>query len=164
MDYELVPEPEVRPITTDDIERATETRWAMAAIPCLRGGYVPFDLTSGLEAHGWGDDDCGFLETLYAEVPDTPDVAVCRASLESAIDDRRALIERNLDRVKFPHGRIGDMLRDAVPRGSRTTSAAWHPASQAGSSAATATSLTAVRLVARDSDDLCGSTILWQGD
>ena len=41
-----------------EIERAVETLRAMAAIPCLRGGYVSFDCGDDLRAVGWSEEEC----------------------------------------------------------------------------------------------------------
>ena len=41
----------------EDIERAAEILAAMAEVPCLRGGYAPFDYTDDPAPCGWGEDD-----------------------------------------------------------------------------------------------------------
>jgi hypothetical protein len=85
----------------EDIERAAETLAAMAEIPCLRGGYAPFDYTDDLAPCGWGEDDCGTMEYIYAEVPSSPSsrapsLTKCRSIIHAAIDERHAEFERAL--------------------------------------------------------------------
>jgi hypothetical protein len=80
----------------EDIELAAETLAAMAEIPCLRGGYVPFDYTDDLAPCGWGEDDCGTMEYIYAEVPSSPSLTKCRSIIHAAIDERRVECERAL--------------------------------------------------------------------
>ena len=83
---------------SQDIERAAATLNAMAAIPCLRGGYVPFDFTKGLEPGGWSDDDVRERNhEVRPQVPDTVDLAECRSRVQTAIDEVSAELEQALE-------------------------------------------------------------------
>jgi hypothetical protein len=83
---------------SQDIERAAATLNAMAAIPCLRGGYVPFDFTNGLEPGGWSDDDVRERnDEVRPQVPDKVDLAECRSRVQAAIDDVSAELEQALE-------------------------------------------------------------------
>jgi len=84
-----------------DIERAVETLRAMAAIPCLRGGYVSFDAGDSLRAVGWSDEDgeCyGNDSIVCVEVPVSAEIPECREAFKGAIAEARALAIGALDR------------------------------------------------------------------
>lgn len=87
---------------SEDLERAAETLCAMAAIPCLRGGYVPFSYAEGLTPNGWGQDDCGDLGDVYVLVPRTVSIAECRANLVAAVEGARSQLAREIAEKAAP--------------------------------------------------------------
>jgi hypothetical protein len=74
------------------IDDAIRTVEAMAAIPCLRGGFACFDNDVG--AQGW-DDTQDNIGTIWALVPDRPEDA--ERSLRDAIDEHREGLLQMLD-------------------------------------------------------------------
>jgi hypothetical protein len=79
-----------------DIQRAAQTLYAMAEIPCLRGGVALFG--EQLDGAGWFPDleaaDGGGPD-VWVPVPETPDLEDYLLKVETAIEDtRRDMLER----------------------------------------------------------------------